>query len=190
MRSARIRTAWKNKTREVSIEEHAVAAAAIAWRVAVNAAKNLHQQKFVYEDDAERLGVMREYLYFFIHAADRQIAKHLDDDSRARFITNLSHECRRHYAENARDIVAGDASSDKFIDELNARMNDYATTKFNDDEPGFESYRALGLRVEECLLQEAWANKWTQDQVLNVDGPEAFRIFNRALTALNKSARV
>ncbi len=187
MRSARIRTAWKNKSREVSIEEHAVAVAAVAWRVSLNAAKNLHQQDFVYADDAQRLGVMREYLYFFIHAADRHMAKKFDGEHRARFITKLSHECRRHYLENERDLMAEGLPAERFVDELNQRMARYAGTRFADDEPGYEAFRALGMRVQDCMKRDQ-TNKWAQDQVLSIDGPEAFRIFNRALSALNKSA--
>ncbi len=198
MRSARIRTAWKNKGREVSIEEHAVAVAAVAWRVALNAAKNLHQQAFVYEEDAQRLGVMREYLYFFIHAADRRVAGRFDEAQRTRFITALSHECRRHYLENERDVLAGEPP-ERFVDELNDRMARYAGTRFAGDpsateteteaetEPGYEAFRALGMRVQDCM-EQAQTNKWAQDQVLNIDGPEAFRVFSRALSALNKSA--
>ena len=187
MRSARIRTAWKNKRREVSVEEHAVAVAAVAWRVALNAAKNLHQQDFVYEEDAQRLGVMREYLYFFIHAADRCVAEKFDDAQRARFITKLSHECRRHYRENERDIIAQGPPPEQFVDALNQRMAGYAGTRFAGDEPGFDAFRALGLRVQDCMAHDQ-PNKWAQDQVMNIDGPEAFRVFSRALSALNQSA--
>lgn len=187
MRSARIRTTWKHKHRPVSVEEHAAAVAAVAWRVSLNAAKNLHQRDFVYEKDAQRLGVMREYLYFFIHAADRQMAQTPDDDRRTRFITRLAHECRRHYRENERDIMAGGAPPERFVDELNKRMAHYAATRFAGDEPGYEAFRALGLRIQDQMGCDQ-TNKWVQDQVLSIDGPEAFRIFSKALSALNQSA--
>ncbi len=187
MRSARIRTAWKNKHREVSLEEHAAAVAAVAWRVSLNAAKNLHQHDFVYANDAQRLGVMREYLYFFIHAADRRMAQSLDEANRARFITRLSHECRRHYLENERDIVAAESPFNRFVDELNQRMDRYASTRFADNEPGHETFRTLALRVQDCMGHDQ-TNKWAQDQVMNIDGHEAFRVFSKALSALNKSA--
>ena len=187
MRSARIRTAWKNKGRAVSVEEHAAAVAAVAWRVSLNAAKNLHQQAFVYENDAQRLGVICEYLYFFIHAADRCVAGRFNDHRRARFITRLSHECRRHYLENQREVMAGEPHPERFVDELNARMARYAGTRFDGDAPGYETLRALGLWVEDCLGRDQ-PNKWAQDQVINIDGPEAFGIFKSALSALNRAA--
>ena len=164
-----------------------MAVAAVAWRVALNAAKNLHQQEFVYAQDAQRLGVIREYLYFFIHAADRRLAKEFDDTKRASFITKLSHECRRHYTENERELIAEGLPREQFVDELNRCMERYASTRFAEDEPGYEAFRALGLRVQDCMEHDQ-TNKWAQDQVLNIDGPEAFRVFSRALAALNKSA--
>ena len=163
-----------------------MAVAAVAWRVSLNAAKNLHQQDFVYADDAQRLGVMREYLYFFIHAADRHMAKKFDDEHRARFITKLSHECRRHYFENERDLLSEGLPAERFVDELNQRMERYAGTRFVEEEPGYEAFRALGMHVQDSMGREQ-TNLWAQDQVLNIDAPEAFRIFNRALSALNKS---
>ena len=187
MRTARIRTGWKNKRREISIEEHAAAVAAVAWRVALNAAKNLHEQAFIYETDQQRLGVMREYLYFFIHAADRCARGKFEPARRVRFITGLSHQCRRHYLENERDVTATGSDGDRFIEQLNQRMDGYAGARFIQDQPGYEAFRALGLRVQECMGYSQ-TNKWVQDQVMEIDGPEAFRIFNKALLALNKSA--
>ena len=192
MQKARIRTSWKNKQRNVSVEEHAVAVAAVAWRVSLNAAKNLHEQDFVYEDDQQRLQVIREYLYFLIHVADRIMHTHFadiqsDSGERVRFMTKLSHECRRHYLENARELVAHGLNSDQFINQLNQRMNNYASTRFVDDEPGYDTFRTFGLFIQDCM-GNSQTNKWAQDQVLDIDGPEAFGIFSKALTSLNKSA--
>lgn len=200
MRTARIRTAWKNKRREISIEEHAAAVAAVAWRVALNAAKNLHAQEFAYESDAQRMGVIREYLYFFIHVADRSMPAPLGEARRARFITALAHECRRHTRENERDIMAHEmthemthgemthgADAGQFIWQLNQRAARYATTRFVAGNPGYEAFRALGLRIQECM-GHSQPNKWAQDQITEIDGPEATRIFSRALAALNESA--
>ena len=120
MHSARIRTAWKNKRRPISTEEHAVAVAAVAWRIALSAARNLHQAAFDYTDDAQRLAVMREYLYFLIYFADRCAQQWFASDParRARFTTRLSHECRRHYRENRRDIMAPEPAAERFIEQL------------------------------------------------------------------------
>ncbi len=186
MRSARIRTGWKNKRRQISVEEHAAAVAAVAWRVALNAAGNLHEQSFIYDHDEQRLAVMREYLYFFIHVADRCVHRQLDHAHRARFITHLSHECRRHYRENERDIMAQKLPPGHFIDQLNHRTQRYATTRFVNDTPGYQTFRALGLHIQDCISHNQ-TNQWTQDQILEIDGPEALRIFNKALQALNES---
>ncbi len=190
MRSARIRTAWKNKHREISIEEHAAAVAAVAWRVSLNAAKNLHEQDFVYADDAQRLGVIREYLCFLIHCADRVMQAKRDEDARTRFTTQLSHECARHYRENEHDLLTPtqpNPPAERFIQHLNQRLTGYATTRFIDNQPGHATFRALGLHIRDCMGQDQ-TNKWTLEQVLEIDGPEALRIFNKALLALNRAA--
>lgn len=186
MRSARIRTAWKNKRRAISTAEHASAVAAAAWRIALNAAKNLHAQDYVYGGDEQRLGVMREYLCFFIHFADRVMHTKLDDARRTEFTTALSHECARHYLENERDIQTPTATAAPFIAHLNQRLDGYATTRFTGGKPGYATYRALALHIRDCLGQDQ-TNKWALEQVLDIDAPEALRIFERALTGLNRA---
>ncbi|MGI9311351.1 MAG: hypothetical protein ACR2P7_07450, partial [bacterium] len=94
----------------------------------------------------------------------------------------------RHYLENQRDLIAQGPDADAFIAQLNRRAGEYAATRFADDQPGASTYRLLGARVQECM-GDGQTNKWTQDQVTEIDGPEAFAIFNKALTALNRSAR-
>lgn len=190
----RIRTAWKNQRRAVSVEEHATAAAAAAWRIALNAARNLHAQEFDYAGDAQRLAVMREYLYFLIHLADRRAQASFDADRRAQFTARLANECRRHHDENERDIMAaavaaaGEAAlpAGHFTAQLNRRLRAYAGTKFVAGQPGYAALRALALRVRETL-GDSQTNKWALEQVLDIDGPEAARVFGNALQALQQS---
>lgn len=189
MHSARIRTAWKNKRRPVSTEEHAVAVAAVAWRIALNAARNLHEAAFDYTDDVQRLAVMREYLYFLIHFADRRAQQSFASDParRTRFTTRLSHECRRHYRENERDIMAPEPVAERFIEQLNRRLSAYANTRFVDDQPGYAALRALALHIREQMGHDQ-TNKWVLEQVLDIDGPEALQIFGAALRKLTQAA--
>lgn len=193
-RGLRIRTAWKNKRRAVSVEEHATAAAAAAWRIALHAARDLHAHEFDYAGDAQRLAVMREYLYFLIHFADRRAQEAFDAARRARFTACLARECRRHYRENERDIMAaavaevGEAAlpAGQFTAQLNRRLRAYAGTKFVDGRPGYAALRKLALRVRETL-GDSQTNKWALEQVLDIDGPEAARLFGDALQALQRA---
>ncbi len=67
----RIKSHWWNDDQERSLPEIATALAFIAWRLSVEKAINLHSEDFVYEDDAQRLAVIQEYLVFLIQLADR-----------------------------------------------------------------------------------------------------------------------
>jgi len=189
MHSARIRTAWNNKHRPISTEEHAVAVAAAAWRIALSAARNLHQAAFNYTDDTQRLAVMREYLYFLIHFADRRAQQWFASDParRERFTTRLAHECRRHYRENERDIMAPEPAAERFIEQLGRRLSAYAKTRFADGQPGYAALRALALRIREQMGYDQ-TNKWVLEQVLDIDGPEALQIFGAALGKLAQAA--
>ncbi len=187
MQKARIRTGWKNKQRQVSVGEFANATSAICWRMALNAAKNLHEQDFVYENDIQRLGVIREYLYFFIHCADRLSYPSLTQEAREEFITKLSVDCRRHYVQNAREITGRQIDAENYVEELNQTASGLSGLNFLDDGPGYDMYRMLGSRILD-IMGETQTNKWVIDQVMEIDGPNAFEIFNKSFLKLKRSS--
>jgi len=188
MQKARIRTGWKNKGKSISVSEFANALSAVCWRMALNAAKNLHQQDFIYDNDNQRLGVIREYLFFFIHCADRRMFDHFEQPERIEFVTALSMDCRRHYVENARQIFDDSVSKEQFVEQLNATTNSLADLSFREGEPGFDMYRMLGTRIQD-IMGNSQTNKWVIDQVMDIDGPEAYETFSKSFAKLKKSSR-
>lgn len=187
LQKARIRTAWKSHDRAVSISELANALSAICWRVALSAAKNLHQQDFVYVKDEQRLAVIREYLFFMIHCSDRLIHDKLSATDRNDFINTLSVNCLRHYAENTLELLEQPPNMEETIDALNHVTTALAGCKFLDQKPGYEMYRLLGARVRD-ILGEDQINKWVMDQIMEVDGPEIFELFHKSCTKLVKNS--
>lgn len=171
----------------VSDAELANALSAVCWRMALNAAKNLHQQDFDYSSDDQRIGVIREYLFFFIHCADRIMHSRLDDLDRAGFVTALALDCRRHYIENAQELFGRTTNTDDFIPTLNAVAAAYSPLTFRDEEPGFDMYRTLGSRIQ-TIMGVSQTNKWIQDQVMEIDGPEAWEIFAKSFIKLRRGA--
>lgn len=155
--------------------------------MALNAAKNLHQQDFVYDTDGQRLAVMREYLYFFIHCADRLLFDHLSEADRRALLTALTLDCRRHYVENAREITGRQIDAGQFIAELNQTADGLAGLGFADGEPGYDMYRMLGARVQE-IMGHSQTNRWVIDQVMDIDGPEAFETFVKSFVKLKRSS--
>lgn len=187
MEKARIRTGWKNRDREVTLEEFANALSSICWRMSLNAARNLHQQDFIYGNDRQRLGVIREYLLFLMHCADRLMFDALDPAQRGRFMQALARDCGRHDRENRTEIAPGTAPGDDFVGQANRRMDEYAATAFRDRAPGYDMYRLLGARIQE-FMGEDQTNRWVIDQVMDIDGPEIFEVFVRSMDRLKRSS--
>ncbi len=187
MQKARIRTSWKNKSRQISVEEFANAVSSICWRISLNAAKNLHQQDFEYANDSQRLGVMGEYLFFFIHCSDRLLFASLSHAQRGEFVNTLSLHCKRHYLQNAREILPSDLVPDSFIEQLNEATSHMADTQFNENQPGFDMYRYLGNQIQQ-IMGHSQVNKWVIDQIMDIDGPNAYDIFKKSFDKLKRSS--
>ncbi len=187
MEKARIRTGWKNTGRTITVEELANTVSSVCWRMSLNAARNLHQQDFVYSDDHQRLGVIREYLAFLVHCADRLMFEVLDQDQRQRFMEALVEDCRRHFRANAQELVGGEPGGGDFIQHLNARMSAYAGTRFDGRQPGYDMLRLLGSAVQDWMGSDQ-TNRWVIDQVMEIDGPEVFGVFLRSVDKLRRNA--
>ncbi len=191
MQKARIRTGWKNKERQITIEEFANALSAICWRIALNAAKNLHQQNFVYRTDEQRIGVIQAYLNFLVHCADRLMHIHIDENGRQIFVSALANDCYRHYMQNSAEILEVDSfaepGNDHFIETLNQTMESLSRFRFENAFPGYEMLRLLGSQILQ-IMGEDQTNRWVIDQVMDIDGPEAFEIFKKSFDQLKRNS--
>ena len=98
--------------------------------MSLNGAKNLHQQDFDYETDDQRMGVIRQYLFFFIHCADRLMFDHFDQQNRSEFINALSTDCKNHFATNVLEISGQRIDSTEFITALNQFMEKLSMCRF------------------------------------------------------------
>ncbi len=179
-----------------------MAVAAVVWRIALNAAKNLHEQDFVYDDDGQRLAVISEYVFFLVHLVDRETCARLALEQRRLFVSRLVGECARHLRQNAAEILsAGSAGSAGsvgsagngepgmgagFVSDFNSRSAEYAHTQYgqyDDKTPGYDMYRTFGAAVL-AIMGESQTNKWVIDQIMDIDGPEANQTLQKALRTL------
>jgi hypothetical protein len=71
--AVRIKSQWYREENQRSMKEIAGAIAFNGWRIALDKAITLHGENFVYEDDAQRLAVIAEYLHFEIQLVDRLV---------------------------------------------------------------------------------------------------------------------
>jgi hypothetical protein len=179
----RIKSHWNNEAQERSLPEIAGALAYIAWRIAMDKAINLHCERFVYSDDAQRLAVIQEYLVFLIQIADRKAHETLDDADRRTLVTSFAAKMIEHVQDNAQDILGAGDYGRSFVDRLNARSGEYAEFQFDDQGPSYAFLRHLGFEIQ-SLMGEGQDNRWVIDQVMDKDGWDAYKQFARAFDNL------
>jgi hypothetical protein len=179
----RIKSHWWNDESDRSLPEIASALAFIAWRVSVDKAINLHCERFVYRDDAQRLAVIQEYLVFLIQVADRLSHGRLADEDRRALITAFARKVIEHVQDNSQDLLGPGDYGSPFIALLNQRSGEYAEYQLADDGPTYAFLRHLGFEIQN-LMGEGQENRWVIDQVMDKDGWEAYKTFARAFRDL------
>lgn len=73
------------------------------------------------------------------------------------------------------------------LNALNQVTNALSSFRYVDQQPGYEMYRLLGARIRD-ILGEDQTNKWVIDQIMELDGPEVFDLFNKSCTRLVKNS--
>lgn len=179
----RIRDQWQDPTRQASTEDNALALAYVCWQLALTSARNLHAEDFVYQDDTQRVTVIREYLVFLVHTADRLAFELLDEAQRALFMSSLAAGCARHLQRNTEEILGIKDYVEQFIDTLNQRNSEYGQCVFANGAPGYSLLRAFGERIQ-IVMGRDQTNRWVIDQVMDIDGPEAVAQLGRSLQKL------
>lgn len=179
----RVRSRWRDKRRERSLEENATSLAYAIWEIALAATKNLHAEDFQYDDDSQRVGVLAEYLIFLAHVADRLVYESIEEAERVEFVSALAAQLARHYQRNLEEILGRDDYRGGFIEKLNARNAEYSETNFENGRPGYQTLRVLGEKVQD-VMGMTQTNRWVIQQVMDLDAPETVRHLKRALDDL------
>jgi hypothetical protein len=179
----RLKSKWRDKGRDRSLEDNAVALASNLWRIALTCAKNLHEQQFIYESDEQRMAVIREYLAFLVHLADRLTAQDLMQEDRERFIVALARAAARHVQENQAELLGGDDHASAFIVMLNQRSAEYSEMPFDDNSQSYAALRHLARKVQ-AIMGSDQTNRWITEQVIEIDAPEAAASLKQALEGL------
>ncbi|HHC71575.1 MAG TPA: hypothetical protein ENK54_01655 [Thiotrichales bacterium] len=172
----RIKSRWTEKAKvkhsDELLDENAQALAFIFWRLALDKAKNLHGEKFIYEDDRQRVYVIGEYLAMLLQVADRWAYLRLEEEDRARFINRLARRLADHMQDNAEDLFGPGDFRTPFIAMLNVRGEGYAEFDFTEEGPSYGFLHFFGTHVQKVMSDEYHDNRWVIDQVMEIDGPE------------------
>lgn len=179
----RIKSHWWNDENDRSLAEVASALAVIAWRVSLDKAINLHCERFVFRDDAQRLAVIQEYLVFLIQIADRFAHERLGDEDRRTLITALALKSIEHVQDNSQDLLGPGDYGTPFMDLLNRRSGEYAEYELTDEGPSYPFLRHLGFEIQ-ALMAQGQANRWVIDQVMDKDGFDAYKTLAKAIRDL------
>lgn len=174
----RIKSTWhqsdRNESADRSFEDVAGAMAFIAWRIALESARDLHRERYNYESDQQRTAVIAEFLAFLVQVADRIVHDMLDEDERKAAINALGQRLADHIQDNLADLFGPGDYRAPFIETLNERLQDYAAFTFEDDQPDYHFLRYLGDRILK-IMGEDQTNRWVIDEVMEKSAPAAVK---------------
>ncbi len=165
----RIRNSFKNRS-DMTLEEKANVLAYNIWQISLAGAKNLHEEDYIFESDEQRVKVIREYLVFLVHMADRMVFDQYDAQQRSIFVNQLANHTANHIQHNTEEIAGPGEYRQNYLDTINARFNEYSRGSFQDGMAGYSLLRMFGEHVRE-IMGDDQTNKWTIDQIMDVDGP-------------------
>lgn len=175
----RVKSRWHNKAKTRTPQELGSTLAFIAWRIGMNAVKNMQKEGFNFPSYAVQLQVMEEFLPFLIQVVDRLVYGRMDEEMRRNLVTALALHLVDTMVENQVDLLGPGEYRGPLIERLNARLDDYAGFSFNGEEPGYHFLRYLGERVDAVLAKEG--NRWVIEQIVDIEAPEAVKTMRKAL---------
>ncbi len=183
----RIHTRWRQPEgtdgEARSLSDVGGALAAIAWRIALDRAKNLHGVRFDYRSDGQRIAVICEYLGYVVHLVDRLVHDDLPDAERRTLVTSLAGRLSEHVDENVRELFGPGEWAADFLRTLDLRSGTYAEYGFREGEASYPMRRQLGFLIQELMGHEE-ENRWVIDQVMDVDAPFLERQIRQAVENL------
>ena len=126
-----------------------------------------------------------EGLAFAIQVAWRLVYARYDDAGRVAFMTMLANRAGEELAENrARLLGEADPAAIKaaFIELLNRRTEEYAEFGHGPEGPDFAFLRYFATSVAELMPEKD--KRWTWDQVIAIEGPEAASTLAKSVAGL------
>jgi len=176
----RIRSYWHDEDTPRSSEELAGAIAFNGWKIAMHKAINLHGKDFVYDNDQQRLDVISEYLIFQTQIVDRMADKMMDDADRTELVTKMAIKMAGHIQDNSQELLGSGDYANRFITTLNQRSGEYAEFSLTKEGPSYPFYRHLGFEIQQ-IMGATHDNRWVIDQVMDMDGPEVYKVLKRTV---------
>lgn len=181
----RVKSTWFRPGRSHAPGEVAASLAFISWRVAQNMLKSMRRAEFDIDPGPQYFDFLAEAVVFSIQVAWRLAYPRYDEAGRVAFMTTLANRTGEELAENrARLLGDRDAAAIKaeFIDLLNRRNAEYAEFGYGADGPDFAFLRYFATAVAELMPEKD--KRWTWDQVMAIEGPEAASTLAKSVAGL------
>ncbi len=181
----RVKSHWFRPGRPKSPEEVAGAVAFIAWRIAQNMLKSMRKAGFDIDPGPQYFAFLAEALAFAIQVAWRLVYPRYDEAGRLAFMTALAHRAGEELAENESRLLGSEepaAIKARFIARLNARFEEYAAFGHGPEGPDFAFLRYFASLLAELMPEKD--RRWTSDQVIAIEGPEAAATVAKSLAGL------
>lgn len=181
----RIKSHWFRAGAPRSPEELAGALAFIAWKVAHDALKRMRRAGFDIDPGPAYFAFLAETLVFTVQVAWRLAHDRFDPEGARAFMTALANRAGGTLADNQAELLGDDPAPVKaaFITLVNESMDDYGAFGFGPDGPEFGFLRLYASRVAEHMQEKD--RRWTHDQVMAIEAPEAAARISRAFADLN-----
>lgn len=179
----RIKNKWQDKNKERTVEDTAGVVAFNLWKIASANVLNLENEGFQTDSQSQRVDAIEELLAFYVSLVDRLAAdKDYDEDKRRQLIVALAMNLAKTVKDNRIDFDGEGEHSRVFVELLNERMSEYAGFSYSDGEPGFQLRRRVGEHVQAVMGEKD--NKWVLDQVMDIEIPDALKVFRRVVRGL------
>lgn len=181
----RVKSHWFRSGSPRPPEEVAGVVAFIAWKVAQNALRRMRKAGFDIDPGPAYFGFLAETLVYCAQVAWRLAHRHFDEAGALAFMTALANRAGDTLADNHAELLGGEAAPVKaaFIAQVNAAMDDYGAFGYGPEGPDFGFMRLFASRVSELMGEKD--RRWTHDQVIAIEAPEAAATVAKAFANLH-----
>jgi hypothetical protein len=181
----RVKSHWFRSGAARPPEEVAGVVAFIAWKVAQNALRRMRKAGFDIDPGPAYFGFLAETLVYCVQVAWRLAQPHFDEAGALAFMTSLANRAGDTLADNHAELLGGEPAPVKaaFIAQVNAAMDDYGAFGFGPGGPDFGFMRLYASRVAELMVEKD--QRWTHDQVIAIEAPEAAATIAKAFANLH-----
>lgn len=181
----RVKLHWFRAESARRPEEVAGAVAFIAFRVAQNMLKSMRKARFDIDAGPRYFEFLAEALAFAIQCACRIAWPRFPEGDRMPFAAELSRRAADHLAENQAELLGQQTAAEiraAFIDRLNRRFAEYAEFRYGPEGPEFAFQRYFASLLAELMPEKD--KRWTCDQVIAIEAPEAAATLAKSLAGL------